>query len=93
LVNKIASIVSISNLTLLSKPHAIAYSPTLAKASWISLTIFPKAKKAISSINDKTIISGFCFSILLNIPLRYILNRIEDIKDPYNTPKFVSFSE
>jgi hypothetical protein len=59
----------------------------------MSLTVFPGAKKAISSINDKAIISGFCSSILLNIPLRYILNRIEDTKDPYNTPKFVSFSE
>jgi hypothetical protein len=92
-VNKIASIFSMLNLTLLSKLYAIAYSPTLVKASWMSLTIFPGAKKAISSINDKAIISGFCFFILLNIPLRYILNRIEDIRDPYDTPKFVSFSE
>jgi hypothetical protein len=59
----------------------------------MSLTVFPGAKKAISSINDKAIISGFCSSILLNIPLRYILNRIGDIGDPYSTPEFVSFSE
>jgi hypothetical protein len=59
----------------------------------MSLTVFPGAKKAISSINDKVIISGFCSSILLNIPLRYILNRIGDIGDPYDTPEFVSFRE
>jgi hypothetical protein len=59
----------------------------------MSLTIFPGAKKAISSINNKVIISGFCSSILLNIPLRYILNRIGDIGDPYDTPEFMSFSE
>jgi hypothetical protein len=59
----------------------------------MSLTVFPRAKKAISSINDKVIISGFYSSILSNIPLRYILNRIEDIGDPYDTSKFVSFSE
>jgi hypothetical protein len=59
----------------------------------MSLTIFPGAKKAISSINDKAIISGFCSSILSNIPLRYILNRIEDTGDPYGTPEFVSFRE
>jgi hypothetical protein len=93
LVNKIASIFSMSNLTLLSKPHAIACSPALVKASWMSLTIFPRAKKAISSINDKAIISGFYSSILSNIPLRYILNRIGDTEDPYGTPEFMSFSE
>jgi hypothetical protein len=59
----------------------------------MSLTIFPGAKKVISSINDKIIISGFCSSILSNIPLRYILNRIGDTRDPYDTPKFMSFSE
>jgi hypothetical protein len=59
----------------------------------MSLTVFPRAKKAISCINDKVIISGFCSSILSNISLRYILNRIEDTRDPYGTPKFVSFSE
>jgi preprotein translocase subunit SecF len=59
----------------------------------MSLTIFPGAKKAISSINDKAIIFGFYSSILLNIPLRYILNRIRDTGDPNSTPKFVSFRE
>jgi hypothetical protein len=59
----------------------------------MSLTIFPGAKKAISSINDKVIISGFYSFILLNISLRYILNRIGDTRDPYDTPEFVSFNE
>jgi hypothetical protein len=59
----------------------------------MSLTVFPGAKKAISSANDRAIISGFCSSIFSNIPLRYILNRIEDTGDPYDTPEFVSFSE
>jgi preprotein translocase subunit SecF len=59
----------------------------------MSLTIFPRAKKAISSINNKAIISGFYSSILLNIPLRYILNRIEDTGDPCGTPEFMSFRE
>jgi hypothetical protein len=59
----------------------------------MSLTVFPGAKKAILSINDKAVISGFCSSILSNIPLRYILNRIEDTGDPYGTPEFVSFRE
>jgi hypothetical protein len=59
----------------------------------MSLTVFLGAQKAISSVNDKAIISGFCSSILLNIPLRYILNRIGDTRDPCGTPEFVSFSE
>jgi hypothetical protein len=59
----------------------------------MSLTIFPRAKKVISSINNKVIISGFYSSILLNILLRYILNRIEDTGDSYDTSKFVSFSK
>jgi hypothetical protein len=57
------------------------------------LTIFSGARKAISSANDKAVISGFCSSILLNIPLRYIINRIGDTEDPYSTPEFVSFKE
>jgi hypothetical protein len=59
----------------------------------MSLTVFPGAKKAISSINNKVIISGFCSFILSNILLRYILNRIRDTGDPYGTPEFVSFKE
>jgi hypothetical protein len=59
----------------------------------MSLTIFPGAKKAISSANDKVIISGFCSFIFSNILLRYILNRIGDTEDPYDTSEFVSFSE
>jgi hypothetical protein len=78
---------------LLVKPHAIAYSLALDKASWMSLTVFLGARKAISSINNKVIISGFCSSILLNIPLRYIINRIEDTGYPCGTPEFVSFNE
>jgi hypothetical protein len=59
----------------------------------MSLTFFPGAKKAILSTNDKAIISGFYSSILSNIPLRYILNRIENTGDPYDTPEFMSFRE
>jgi hypothetical protein len=77
----------------LVKPHAIAYSLALDKASWMSLTVFPGARKAISSINDKAIISGFCSFILLNILLRYIINRIKDTGDPYSTPEFVFFNK
>jgi hypothetical protein len=59
----------------------------------MSLAIFPGTRKAILSINDKTNISDFYSFILLNIPLRYILNRIENTKDPYNIPKFISFNK
>jgi hypothetical protein len=92
-VNKIASILSTSKVILLVKPHALACSLALDKASWMSLTVFPGARKAISSVNDKAVISGFCSSILLNIPLRYIINRIRDTGDPCGTPKFMSFNE
>jgi hypothetical protein len=78
---------------LLIKPHAIACSPALDKASWMSLTVFPRARKAISSIKDKAVISGFCSSILSNILLRYIINKIGDTGDPYSTPELVSFNE
>jgi hypothetical protein len=59
----------------------------------MSLTVFLRARKAILSIKDKAVISGFCSSILLNIPLRYIINKIGDTRDPYGTPKLVSFNE
>jgi hypothetical protein len=78
---------------LLVKPHAIACSPALDKASWMSLTVFPGARKAISSAKDKAVISGFCSSILSNIPLRYIINKIGDTGDPCGTPELVSFNE
>jgi hypothetical protein len=57
------------------------------------LTVFPGARKTIPSINNRAIISGFCFSISLNIPLRYILRGIRDTGDPCGTPEFVSFNE
>jgi hypothetical protein len=59
----------------------------------MSLIILPGAKKAISSIKDSAIISRFCSSIFSNIPLRYIMNKIEDTGDPCGTPEFVSFNE
>jgi hypothetical protein len=80
-------------VTLLVKPHAIACSLALDKASWMSLTVFLGARKTILSIKDKAVISGFYSSILLNIPLRYIINKIRDTGDPYNTPELVSFNE
>jgi hypothetical protein len=78
---------------LLVKPYAIACSPALDKASWMSLTVFLGARKAISSIKNKAVISGFCSFILSNIPLRYIINKIGDIGDPYGTAKLVSFNK
>jgi hypothetical protein len=59
----------------------------------MSLTVFLGARKAISSAKDKAVISGFCFSILSNIPLRYIINKIGDTGDPYGIPKLVSFNK
>jgi hypothetical protein len=59
----------------------------------MSLTVFLEARKAISSAKDRAVISGFCSSILLNIPLRYIINKIGDTGDPCGTPKLVSFNE
>ena len=52
----------------------------------MSSTDLPGAKKTISSVKDRAVISGFSCSILSNIPLRYILNKIEDTRDPYKTP-------
>ena len=52
----------------------------------MSFNYLPGAKIAISSIKDRAVISGFSCSILSNIPLRYILNKIGDTKDPYGTP-------
>jgi hypothetical protein len=80
-------------VTLLIKPYAIACSPALDKASWMSLIVLLGAKKAISSIKNSAIISRFCCSIFSNIPLRYIMNKIGDTRDPYDTPEFVSFNE
>jgi hypothetical protein len=59
----------------------------------MSLTVFPGARKAISSIKDRAVISGFCSSILSNILLRYIIHKIRDTGDPCGTPKLVSFNE
>jgi hypothetical protein len=59
----------------------------------MSLTVFLGARKAISSTKNKAIISGFCSSILSNILLRYIINKIGDTRDPYGTPELVSFNE
>jgi hypothetical protein len=92
-MNKIASILCTLKVTLLIKPYDIAYYPALDKASWMSLIILLGAKKAISSIKDSAIISKFCFSIFSNIPLRYIMNRIGDTRDPYSIPEFVSFNK
>jgi hypothetical protein len=77
-------------VTLLIRPHLTANSPALVRAFSISLTVFPRARKAILSANDKVVISGFTCSILLNIPLKYILNRIGETGEPYRTPAFIS---
>jgi hypothetical protein len=52
----------------------------------MSLTVFPGARKAISSANNKAIISEFSCFILLNILFKYILNKIGDIRELYRTP-------
>jgi hypothetical protein len=85
-MNRIASVLLILKVTLLIKPYLTANSPAFVKASWMSLTVFPEARKAISSAKDKVVISGFSYCILLNIPLRYILNKIGDTGDPCGTP-------
>jgi hypothetical protein len=59
----------------------------------MSLTVSLGAREAISSIKDRAVISGFCSSILSNIPLRYIINKIGDTGDPCGTPELVSFNE
>jgi small basic protein len=92
-MNKTASILFTLKVTLLVKPYAIVCSLALDKASWMSLTVFPGVRKAISFVNDKAVISGFCSSILLNILLRYIINRIGDIGDLCGTSEFVSFNK
>ena len=58
----------------------------------MSLTNFPGARKAILSANNKAVISRFSCSILLNIPLRYILNKIGDTREPCGTPAQISCS-
>ena len=47
----------------------------------MSLTILPEVRKSISSVNDKTVISEFSYSILSNILLKYILNKIKDTEE------------
>ena len=74
-----------SKVTLLIRSHLIARSPVLIKAFWIFSTVFSSVRKSISSVKDSIVISGFSYSIFLNILFRYILNRIEDTKDLYKT--------
>ena len=84
-MNNTASVLLISKVTLLIRPPLTANSLTFVKVFSIPLTIFPKARKPISSANDKAVISGFFCSILSNIPLKQILNKIGDIDKPYGT--------
>jgi hypothetical protein len=58
----------------------------------MSLTVFLGTRNAILSVNNKTVISKFSCSILLNIPLKYILNRIEDTREPYRTSTLIFYS-
>ena len=58
----------------------------------MSLTVFPGARKSMSSAKDMAVISGFSCSILLNIPLKYILNKIGDTEDPCETSAQISCS-
>jgi hypothetical protein len=59
----------------------------------MSLTVFLGARKAISSIKNRAVISGFCSSILSNILLKYIINKIGDTRDPYDILELVFFNE
>ena len=88
-MNKIASVLLISKIILLIRPQSIAIFADFIKISCISLTVFPGAKKAISSTNNKAVISGISVSILSNIPERYIMNKIDETGDPYRIPAFI----
>jgi hypothetical protein len=89
-VNKTASVLSISNITLFAIPYKIASSSAIARDSCISFIVFPGANKAISSANDKAVISDILASILLKTLLRYIINSIRDTKKPWGTPVIIS---
>ena len=56
------------------------------------LIIYLEARKAISSVNNKAIMSKFSYLILFNIPLKYILNKMRDIREPYKTLAQISYS-
>ena len=71
-----------SNITLFAIPHKIASSPAIARDFCISFIVFPGANKAISSANNKAVISGILAFILLKTLLRYIINSIRDTGEP-----------
>jgi hypothetical protein len=71
-----------SNITLFTILYKIASSPAIARDSYISFIVFSGANKAISSANDKAVISSILASILLKTPLKYIINSIEDTGEP-----------
>ena len=56
------------------------------------LTVFSRDRKAITSVNNNYIMSGFSYFILLNIPLKYILNKIRDTGESYKTPPQISYN-
>jgi hypothetical protein len=89
-VNKTASVLSISNITLFAILYKIASSPAIARDLCISFIIFPKANKAISSANDKAVISDILASILLKTLLKYIINSIRDTGEPWGTSGIIS---
>jgi hypothetical protein len=89
-VNKTASVLSISNITLFAIPYKIASSSAIARDLCISFIVFPKANKAISSANDRAVISDILASILLKTLLRYIINSIKDTGEPWGTPVIIS---
>ena len=60
-MNKTASVLLILKVTLLIRPYFTANSLALIKAFLMSLTDFPGARNAISSVNDKAVISGFSY--------------------------------
>jgi hypothetical protein len=67
---------------LFTMPHRIASSLAIARDLCISFIVFLEANKAISSANDRAVISGILASILLKTPLRYIINSIGDTGEP-----------
>ena len=58
----------------------------------MSLIILLGARKVTSSIKNKAVISKFSYSTLLNIPLKYILNKIKDTRESYRTLAQISYS-
>jgi hypothetical protein len=76
------SVLSISNITLFIILYKIASSSAIIRDFYISFIVFPKANKTISFANNKAVIFNILASILLKIPLKYLINSIKDTRKP-----------